>query len=170
MPDKSFGELVREAPEASGTGTVSLVGVLGRSHDPRKFVLTLADGRVVTLDVDAVRDHQVLSGATGQIVVRVGLDASHLPQELIPNPHVSLKQLLNSPHTGWQDQVHTGSTNFWLDQPLPIPQLPPNTPPPIVPFSLAVPQALQAASWLRWPHPPKIIADGSYPFGPMPDF
>lgn len=74
---KSFEELVSEAPETQSE--INVVGYLGRTSDPKKFVLTLMDGRPLTLDIDAVREHHVLSGAVGQTIVRVSLDPTWLP-------------------------------------------------------------------------------------------
>lgn len=62
--DKSFEELVNEAPLAPAAGTVSLVGKLAKSSEPGKFVLTLPDGSAMTLDTAAVKGHEVL-GALG---------------------------------------------------------------------------------------------------------
>jgi hypothetical protein len=76
---KSFNELLQEAPAAAQT--VSLMGTLSRSSEPDKFVITLASGQSLTLDVDAVKDHTVMGGAVGQLVVKVDLDPSRVPSD-----------------------------------------------------------------------------------------
>lgn len=80
---RSFEELLREAPEAPGDDTVSLVGTLARSRDEGKFVLTVAGGQAVTLDVSAVKDHEVIGSSVGQMIVRVDVDRSCLPSEVV---------------------------------------------------------------------------------------
>jgi hypothetical protein len=76
---KPFRELVGEAPMA--TETVSLVGMLSRSREDEKFILTLGDGRSLALEIDAVKDYAVLGGTIGQVVVRIEIDSSRLPQD-----------------------------------------------------------------------------------------
>ncbi len=78
---KSFKDLLSEAPLAASEDTVSLVGALARSSDPAKFVLALGQGNNVTLDVAAVKSHQVLGGGVGQLLVQIEVDRSQLPEE-----------------------------------------------------------------------------------------
>jgi hypothetical protein len=77
--DKSFEELVKEAPPAPAEGTVSLVGTLARSGEPGKFVLTLQDGSTLTLETAAVKGHEVLGTSVGQTIVRVDVEAEKIP-------------------------------------------------------------------------------------------
>lgn len=83
---KSFSELLGEAPLATAEKTVSLTGVLARSHEPGKFVLTMADNQSVTLDVDAVKEHKVVSGMVGQLIVQVEVDRDRVPR---PGPEAT---------------------------------------------------------------------------------
>jgi hypothetical protein len=76
---KSFSELLSEAPLASAEKTVCLTGVLARSNDPGKFMLTMGDNQTITLDVDAVKEHKVLSGMVGQMMVQVEVDRDRVP-------------------------------------------------------------------------------------------
>jgi hypothetical protein len=77
--DKSFEELVKEAPAAPAAGTVSLVGTLAQSSEAGKFVLTLQDGSTVTLETAAVEGHEVLGTSVGQTIVRVDVAAEKIP-------------------------------------------------------------------------------------------
>jgi hypothetical protein len=77
---KSFSELLEEAPLASAEKTVCITGVLARSNDPGKFVLTTGDNQTITLDVDAVKEHRILSGMVGQLVVQVEVDKDRVPK------------------------------------------------------------------------------------------
>jgi hypothetical protein len=81
MPDeiKLFSELVKEAPLATEEDTVSLVGLLGRSAESGKFVLQLAPGNNITLDIDAVKGYRVLGASVGQTVVQVNVDRGKVP-------------------------------------------------------------------------------------------
>jgi hypothetical protein len=76
---KSFSELLGEAPLATAEKTISLTGVLARSNDPKKFVLTMGDNQTVTLDIAAVKEHKVLSGMVGQMVVQIEVDRDKVP-------------------------------------------------------------------------------------------
>jgi hypothetical protein len=78
---KAFETLVDEAPLASTAPTVSLVGMLARSSEGGKFVLTVQDGRSVTLEVAAVKGYLVLGTSVGQTIVRVDVDAEKVPAE-----------------------------------------------------------------------------------------
>lgn len=77
--EKSFEELVKEAPAAPAAGTVSLIGTLARSGEAGKFVLTLQDGSTVTLETAAVEGHEVLGTSVGQTIVRVDVEAEKIP-------------------------------------------------------------------------------------------
>ena len=83
---KSFSDLLGEAPMAAGENTISLVGVLARSHDSGKFVLALAANQSVTLDIDAVKDYKVLSGMIGQTIVQVEVDRDRVPASAAQPP------------------------------------------------------------------------------------
>jgi hypothetical protein len=77
--DKSFADLVAEAPGAPAEGTVSLVGALAKSREAGKFVLTLQDGRTVTLETSAVKGHTVLGSSLGRAIIRIEIEASKAP-------------------------------------------------------------------------------------------
>jgi hypothetical protein len=78
---QSFSELLKEAPLASDTETVTAFGALARTPDSGKFVLIMANGSV-TLEVDAVKSFRRVGAAIGQILVELQLDAKKLPREL----------------------------------------------------------------------------------------
>ena len=77
--DKSFADLVAEAPTAPAEATVSLVGALAKSREGGKFALTLQDGRTVTLETSAVKGHTVLGSSLGRAIVRIEIEASSAP-------------------------------------------------------------------------------------------
>lgn len=79
---KSFSELLEEAPLASSKNTIQITGVLARSREPGKFILTTGEGQTVTLDVEAVKEHRVLSGMIGQTIVQVEVDRDQAPEEI----------------------------------------------------------------------------------------
>jgi len=79
---KSFDDLLSEAPLAANEDTVSLVGALARSSQPGKFVLALSQGGSVTLDVSAVKSHQVIGGGVGQLLVQVDVDRAQVPDSV----------------------------------------------------------------------------------------
>jgi hypothetical protein len=79
---QSFEELLNEAPLASKSDTVTLVGALSRTPEPHNFVLTLANGRSITLDTKAVKSHTRLGDAIGQVLVQLVLDAKLVPDDL----------------------------------------------------------------------------------------
>jgi hypothetical protein len=76
---QKFEDLLKEAPKAPSADTVSLVGALAQAHEAGKFVLTMAGGQTVTLDVSAVKDHEVMASSVGHVIVRVDIDRAHLP-------------------------------------------------------------------------------------------
>jgi hypothetical protein len=76
---KSFADLVKAAPAAPATGTISLVGTLAQSSEAGNFVLTLQDGSSVTLETAAVKGYAVLGASVGQTIVRVDVDAGKIP-------------------------------------------------------------------------------------------
>ena len=78
--DKSFADLVAEAPPAPAEGTVRLVGALAKSREAGKFVLTLQDGRTVTLETSAVKSHTVLGSSLGRAIVQIEIEASKAPR------------------------------------------------------------------------------------------
>lgn len=81
---KSFEDLVNEAPAAPKAGTTSLVGTLAQSSEAGKFVLSLEDGRAITLDVSDVKGHAVLGTSVGMTIVRVDVDSSKIPSMTTP--------------------------------------------------------------------------------------
>ena len=109
---KSFSELLSEAPLAAQEDTVSLVGALGRSNQPGKFVLALSSGRSITLGVDAVKGHQVLGGGVGQSLVQVQIDAKEVPLDVMGSTgYVDVVGIPGPPNfgpTGYPDVGPTG--------------------------------------------------------------
>jgi hypothetical protein len=125
MADNSeFQRLLSEAPMASNADTVTVVGILARTGDAERFVLTLAGGRSVTLDVDAVKSAKKIAGAIGQAMVQLELDAKKAPENVrefrpelnykIPaaETHPAIAELstfiADQGHTGVPDTVQTG--------------------------------------------------------------
>lgn len=94
--ERKFDELLSEAPLAAKEDTITLVGALQRSHEPGKFVLAMGGGRNVTLDVAAVKEHQVLGGAVGQRLVRLEVDRKKVPNDVQGMP-LGPQPLLASP-------------------------------------------------------------------------
>jgi len=100
-PDSEFEKLLHEAPMAADADTVTVIGALTRTADAARFNLTLADGRTVTLDVDAVKSAKAIAGAIGQSLVQVTLDAKRVPENLTA---AFLKARADLPqHTSWLD-------------------------------------------------------------------
>jgi hypothetical protein len=77
--EKSFEELLKDAPTTPSGGTASFVGTLAKSSEAGKFVLTLQDGSTVTLETASVKGHAVLGTSVGQTIVRVDVEAGKLP-------------------------------------------------------------------------------------------
>ncbi len=78
---KSFEDLVNEAPLASAAGTVSLIGTLARSREAGKFVLTVQGGNAVTFETAFVKGHAVLGTSVGRMIVRIDIDPANAPLE-----------------------------------------------------------------------------------------
>ena len=81
--ENDFAKLLRDAPMASDADIVTVVGILARTHDAAHFMLTLPDGRSVTLEVNAVKSAKTIAGAIGQSVVQLELDAKRIPESLL---------------------------------------------------------------------------------------
>ncbi len=79
--ERSFTQLVGEAPLAKNEDTITLVGALERSQEQGKFVLVMGAGRSVTLDIDSVKKYRVLGGVVGQLVVEVDIARDRLPHD-----------------------------------------------------------------------------------------
>ena len=125
--DKSFEELVKEAPAAPAEGTVSLVGTLARSGEAGKFVLTLEDGSELTLETAAVKGHEVLGTSVGQTIVRVDVEAGKMP----PNSPIPVPDIIKA------RKDPGGETAHWRDQAL-VPELIRKSD--LAPFALATAQ------------------------------
>jgi hypothetical protein len=86
-----FRKLLEEAPAVPDVDTLTVVGFLGRTADPARFVLTLPDGRSETLDVAAVKSAKKVASTIGQAVIELELDAKRVPEglrdRLIPGPN-----------------------------------------------------------------------------------
>src|SRR5271166_4461113 len=107
--DKSFEELVKEAPAAPAEGTVSLVGTLARSGEAGKFVLTLEDGSELTLETAAVKGHEVLGTSVGQTIVRVDVEAEKIP----PTSPTRFPETIRKP---WKDPWQEGGVTLHGDR------------------------------------------------------
>src|SRR5262245_13984981 len=114
MPDnpKTFADLVAAAPDAPTGGTVSLVGTLARSPDKGKFVLNTGDGRMLTLAIDAVKNHAVVGTSVGHSVVRVDVDPAALPADAAGGATNALNKSVGDAVTGAA-----------LDRPITIPDI-----------------------------------------------
>lgn len=77
--DKSFAELLKEAPKSHEADTVTLSGRLARSEDPDKFVLYVGDGQPLTVSVSAVKKHTVLGQSLGHPIVQLEIERKDLP-------------------------------------------------------------------------------------------
>jgi hypothetical protein len=100
--ESEFQKLLSEAPAASDADTVTVMGALSRTADSTRFVLTLPDGRSVTLEVAAVKSAKKIAGAVGQSLVELELDAKRVPEKISEN--------LNKPVTG-----HAHNTLWYQD-------------------------------------------------------
>jgi hypothetical protein len=78
--DTDFAKLLRDAPMVSDTVTVA--GMIARTPDPTRFMLTLPDGRSETLQVEAVKSAKIVASTIGQSVVQLELDAKRIPESL----------------------------------------------------------------------------------------
>jgi hypothetical protein len=119
--EKSFKELLEAAPPAK-EDLYSLTGTLARAADPEKFVLTLADGRAVTLDIDAVKSHKVIAAAAGHTIVSIEVDPKQLPAETLSGAGGAPDYLsgagtgaIDVPITGLAD--HPGTIYAFVDLP-----------------------------------------------------
>ena len=116
---KSFDDLVKEAPELPAAGTVSLVGTLARSNEAGKFVLTLQNGSTLTLETSAVKGHTVLGTSVGETIVRVDVDAKKLQSNPNPSPWFRPAAFFHTNFgadhkNSWEEPVHpTGVTDHF---------------------------------------------------------
>jgi len=108
--DKSFAELVAEAPAAPSEGTVSLVGALAKSSEHGKFVLILQDGSTVTLETSAVKGHVVLGSSLGRTIVRVEVDAGKVPA-ISPQPFPQVTVAAQDTQSGTVRDIQTGAVD-----------------------------------------------------------
>jgi hypothetical protein len=143
--EKSLAELLSEAPQASDGNTVSLVGLLARSSEPGKFVLTQQDGSSVVLEIASVKEHVVLGTSIGRTIVRIIVEAGKVPKGLESHLVHSIPQH-DPPFAtgGWWDPIGTlpGADLSWPPHTrsgwdlLPLEQTSPGV---VAPFSLATP-------------------------------
>ena len=109
--EKTFADLVKDAPSGAETGTVTVVGLLAKSDDPKKFVLHLQGGRSHTVDTAAVKKHTVLGHSVGHAVVQLEIDRESLPAQT-DQPHAQLSiGAYGGPFTSFVDHI----SNFWSD-------------------------------------------------------
>jgi hypothetical protein len=112
--ESEFHKLLSEAPMAPDADTVTVVGILRRTADPARFVLTLPDGQSETLDVAAVKSAKRVAGAIGQSVVELELDAKRVPAKVSEivnkSPFVDLQgqTIWSRDNTGAADVANTG--------------------------------------------------------------
>src|SRR5262249_5599870 len=138
----AFEDLLKEAPLAPAWDGVSLVGTLARSSEGGKFVLTLQDGRAVTLETASVKNYTVLGTSVGQTIVRIDVDRASIPTSVLeaaspPYPPTPVPFTLAMPHqvpqavlTALQwpgvaaffngmirtGPIHDSVTGFWSDK------------------------------------------------------
>jgi hypothetical protein len=101
--ERTFEDLLKEAPLAPAGDSVSLVGTLARSPEGGKFVLTLQDGSAVTLETTSVKNHTVLGTSIGQAIVRIDVDRASIPASTLgavppPYPPTPVPFTLALPH------------------------------------------------------------------------
>ncbi|MDN7176979.1 hypothetical protein M0D69_02880 [Caballeronia sp. SEWSISQ10-4 2] len=80
--EKSFQELLAQAPEDEEQNQLVLHGAIARSKDPGTFVLKLQSGRSLTLPVDAVRSYKLLARSFGSLFVEVEIAVDKVPSEI----------------------------------------------------------------------------------------
>jgi len=114
---KPFSELLNEAPLAPDENTVTLTGALARSSQPGKFVLATGTGNSVTLDVDAVKDYQVLGGGVGQVLVQLTVDRAKVPEAA----QSAVKSESGIAQSGWPDIKHPIVDKYPWEEPVKIP-------------------------------------------------
>jgi hypothetical protein len=177
--EKSFENLLKEAPAEPVAGTVSLVGMLAQSCEAGKFVLTLQDGNAVTLETASVKCHAVLGTSVGQTIVRVDVEAGKLPATAFGPAGTSFTRSLGD-FPFWAGAKLVADLALNIPKPLRDPWvvIPPvlGVPEPgFAPFAMATPHQAPAytlanvqglgnaarpyfthPAWLD-PHPPKII-------------
>jgi hypothetical protein len=127
--ETDFKELLSRAPAVRDADTVTVVGAIARSSDATKFVLVTADGQTFTLDVAAVKKHNVIADSIGHLVVELDLDATKIPAEArktvatIANPgfkgplegNTGVKDLLTTAETAAEVIHYPGSLPLWAD-------------------------------------------------------
>lgn len=162
----SFKELLTEAPLATGSDTVTMIGALARATEPDKFVLALANGGVVTLETRAVKSFTRLGSAIGVVLVQLELDTKLVPKDMYLTYSGGFKPPINDLHyapppTLWESiqikppndpaglnpvgggVIHGGPVGSGVfRQPEPSPWL--RTAGGITPFALATPHQAQA--------------------------
>jgi hypothetical protein len=109
----SFQDLVAKAPPAPSDAPVSLVGTLAKSKDDGKFVLILADGGSVTMNISDVKSHTVLGNSLGLNLVQVEVEADvarnlnfggvQLGPQKIPAGDIHKSPIIDSLSTLWTD-------------------------------------------------------------------
>jgi hypothetical protein len=149
---ESFETLLEEAPSAPSPGTISVVGILSQSAEAGKFVLTLTDGRAITLETASVKGYAVLGTSVGQTIVRVDLDPAKVP---VPVPWLR----------GWLEPQPVPWLRGWRE-PTPLPWVSPGA----VPFALAAPQQASPAIIPKFPilDKPPILDIPKYPIHDIP--
>jgi len=161
--EKSFENLLKEAPVAPAAGIVSLVGTLAQSCEAGKFVLTLEDGSALTLETASVKGHTVLGTAVGQTIVRIDVESDKIKRDNPqpspwyrgfrgdPNPVPWYRPVPKHPLLDkgpWEEPVHPGPKHPYGDSGFGSTQLGG-----VAPFALATPQQVPANTWaaLQWP-------------------
>ncbi len=168
--ESEFQKLLAEAPMAPSADTVTVVGILARTADAARFVLTLPDGRTETLEVAAVKSAKAIAGAIGQTLVQLELDAKRVPESVRDQRPLNFKTPVAETHpataelnTFIADQGHTGVYDVYTNPAVQLEsantpvaadtaQLNPNPGGYFAPFVAAAPHqadpATMAALWL----------------------
>jgi hypothetical protein len=162
---ESFETLVNEAPLAPTAGTVSLVGTLSRSAEADQFVLTLQDGRAVTLETASVEGYAVLGASFGQSIVRVDLDARKIPT-ISPNP---ARWDQPQPQPWFRDNPNPSPWSRAAGGAVPFALATAQQVSPAILEAMQFPNPLPLGGWTGvWdnPQPPKAYADSGATGGP----
>jgi len=112
--ERSFAELLADAPRAADEKHVTLVGTLGKSDDPKTFVLYVSDGSPHTIDVAAVKKHTVLGHSVGRAIVQIEVEREHLPESLSRELGGLGYSLNEGAGTGVADIGHTNAIADYL--------------------------------------------------------
>jgi hypothetical protein len=81
--ENEFQKLLSDAPAAPDADTLTVFGVLARTADPARFMLTLPNGRSEALEVAAVKSARKVAGVIGQPLVELVLERKMVPEHAL---------------------------------------------------------------------------------------